>query len=595
MSANHPITQTYTDASGAHVSQETTSSSHQDSCYSGLASLVELLHSELSIEELDKFWPDWDAVGGLQCVGFRGKAALAWQAWRDAYTLYTVLVLIAGLTLSTAACRHCVHAQHGCDSRSSGWQHQLQPVQAKLTALSEQYQGQPWHQQHWQLSQQQQDQQEQQQGHYLLCLQQQQSRLLNMLKQLDLAAIMGGPRFRPLLDKVIAAVDQSLLHMQLLLQQQQQSSLQGSIHGAESNSALGATAATGAAAGRNSVSINGSEAAGQAHSNAKRRCLHAPHPVQPADKAEQCARNAMPFSCRQQHGTAHTQSSDSSWKQLLPPGSMRAASAVVRVVDAPSLEQFLTSYMMAPGGPIPIVLGRAMTNWPALIKWQDLAYLSKVAGRRTVPIEVGQHYLQEGWGTTLMTLDEFIRQHLAESSTSGHLAAAPANAVAGPNTAASSTIVQAGSVAAKPVGYLAQHQLFDHVPALAADVVTPDYCMLGENGVSSINAWFGPAGTVTPLHQDPEHNLLAQVVGRKYVRLYDPAHSEQLYPHKEGMHTNTSQVDVEHPDLVQFPRFGKVPYLDLVLEPGQILYIPPKWWHFVKGLTISFSVSFWWS
>lgn len=61
------------------------------------------------------------------------------------------------------------------------------------------------------------------------------------------------------------------------------------------------------------------------------------------------------------------------------------------------------------------------------------------------------------------------------------------------------------------VGYLAQHSLLDQIPALAADICTPDYCTLGEGKMQSVNAWLGPAGTVTPLHHDPHHNLLAQV------------------------------------------------------------------------------------
>lgn len=41
-----------------------------------------------------------------------------------------------------------------------------------------------------------------------------------------------------------------------------------------------------------------------------------------------------------------------------------------------------------------------------------MGYLKAVAGSRTVPVEVGSHYLAAGWGQALMPFSEFLDRHL---------------------------------------------------------------------------------------------------------------------------------------------------------------------------------------
>lgn len=156
----------------------------------------------------------------------------------------------------------------------------------------------------------------------------------------------------------------------------------------------------------------------------------------------------------------------------------------------------------------------------------------------------------------------------------------------------------------KKTGYLAQHALFEQIPALLRDIDLPDYCALSqdsdseEGGVKAVNAWLGPEGTVSPLHSDPHHNLLSQAVGRKYVRLYAPAQAPALYPYEEPKMSNSSRVDLRRSPAQLaaegFPLFPAAPYEDCVLTPGEMLYIPPGWFHYVQSLSGSFSVSFWW-
>ncbi|OQR85447.1 hypothetical protein ACHHYP_11816 [Achlya hypogyna] len=240
----------------------------------------------------------------------------------------------------------------------------------------------------------------------------------------------------------------------------------------------------------------------------------------------------------------------------------------IECIDPPPLSVFHDTYMRPRR---PVVIRGAMTHWPAMgghRSWANLDYLKRVAGMRTVPIEIGSSYLDDDWSQTLMPLSQFIDEHVTTTS------------------------------AAK--GYLAQHALFEQIPQLRRDICIPDYCALSDDCTDEdddevvVNAWFGPANTISPLHFDPAHNLLCQVVGRKYLRLYAPTQSHEMYP-VEGLLQNTSQVKVEAVDHEAFPSFGSAPYIECTLHPGDMLYLPPRFWHFVQALDVSFSVSCWYA
>ncbi|KFZ24247.1 hypothetical protein V502_01283 [Pseudogymnoascus sp. VKM F-4520 (FW-2644)] len=228
-------------------------------------------------------------------------------------------------------------------------------------------------------------------------------------------------------------------------------------------------------------------------------------------------------------------------------------------MELPNTYTFMSNPADTDVGPVPVVFTGGMGHWPAMSErpWSNPQYLLKrtLGGRRLVPVEVGRSYVDGGWGQRIIPLKEFLEEFVMRPSAVGQAEKGEAG-----DSAMDKEQDEKGKT-----GYLAQHNLFSQIPALRSDILIPDVCWLdpppphysspladvhaatAKLDEPLLNAWFGPGGTISPLHVDPYHNILAQVVGRKYVRLYGPRETAGLSPRGEESGVdmgNTSLVDV---------------------------------------------------
>lgn len=238
-----------------------------------------------------------------------------------------------------------------------------------------------------------------------------------------------------------------------------------------------------------------------------------------------------------------------------PPGASPATHVMEKVEYTDlALDRFIIDYMSRDK---PVMISHMAVDWPAYTRWNSRAYWRSIAMHRTVPVEVGKDYMAPEWTQKLMPFVEFL-DHMTDRDRDDLV-------------------------------YLAQHQLLEQIPELKQDIIIPDYCH-ATGDVVSINAWIGPAGTVTPIHSDPHHNVLCQVVGYKYLRLYAPEYASDLQLDTEGLTHNTSTIDLENEDN----SLTRIPCVECTLAPGDALFIPRGFFHYVKSLTPSASVSIWW-
>jgi ribosomal protein L16 Arg81 hydroxylase len=78
-------------------------------------------------------------------------------------------------------------------------------------------------------------------------------------------------------------------------------------------------------------------------------------------------------------------------------------------------------------------------------------------------------------------------------------------------------------------------------------------------------------------------------VGRKRIRLAPASEVGKLYNHQ---HVFSEIPDLDGVDLGRHPGLNGLRSYDILLEPGEILFMPIGWWHQVKSIDFSVTITF---
>lgn len=225
----------------------------------------------------------------------------------------------------------------------------------------------------------------------------------------------------------------------------------------------------------------------------------------------------------------------------------------------------------------PVIVTGAMEGWPALSQWHP-DYLRKKFGDMEVQVYDDLFTL-----VNLEALSDYLNRNFGK----------PAGDV--------STEYVRAYVRFKDVDFTWADSLFEamagdwrHPAFFPRDAFVLPRAPKGSAGVSPVHDLFpykglfiSGQGARTRLHRDPfdTEAVLCQFYGEKYVTFYGPDCANKLI-------ANGAFVDPMDVDHAAFPDFHTAePTFEDVLRPGEILFIPGGWFHDVRTLSDSISIT----
>ena len=227
----------------------------------------------------------------------------------------------------------------------------------------------------------------------------------------------------------------------------------------------------------------------------------------------------------------------------------------IEQIHRPTRERFVRDYL-APRRPVKV--SGALDDWPAMQRW-SFELFSSLGRDVQVDVEVGdcltRSTVRQQW-----TFADYV----------------------------SSVVSDRLNEANGGIPYLSVFPLLERFPELEADLGT----RLWPNRHFFHVAWIGPAGTFSSLHYDRLNGLLAQIRGRKRIVLYEPEQWAYMYESRKfDWGTVISEVDPRHPRYDRWPLFRNARGTEVLLEPGELLFIPARWPHHVLALEPSISLT----
>jgi hypothetical protein len=128
------------------------------------------------------------------------------------------------------------------------------------------------------------------------------------------------------------------------------------------------------------------------------------------------------------------------------------------------------------------------------------------------------------------------------------------------------------------------HDLGDSSSTPGNNDATLDWMRMTPDARSRHQIWMACRGATTQMHYDHSPNFVAQIVGHKEFLLAPPATRIPIFPRIHPWYS-FSVLGIVGPPAATTTTTTTVPVLNATLASGDLLFVPPFWWHHVTALT----------